>query len=67
MMDQPIKERRRTSYSGLLESAIRSLTKLASSRDSMTKALANQALSDLLQLRRELPARRQFDSKLRKD
>jgi hypothetical protein len=30
------------------------------------KVPANQALSDLLQLRRDLPACRQFDSKLRK-
>ena len=65
-MDQPIKERRRTSYTGLLESAIRALTKIASSNDPMSRALANQALNDLLQLRRDLPTRREFDSKSRK-
>jgi hypothetical protein len=62
-MDSPIKERRKTSFTGLLEGVIRALTKLASSTDPGTRALANQALQDLLKIRRELPTRRQFDSK----
>jgi hypothetical protein len=62
-MDSPAKERRKTSYTGLLEGAIRGLTKLASSPDPGTRAIANQALQDLLKMRRDLPTRRQYDSK----
>ncbi|WP_019140054.1 hypothetical protein [Noviherbaspirillum massiliense] len=65
-MSDTTKDRRRTSYSGLVESAIRSATKLASSHDSTTRTLANQVVSDLVLLRRELPARRQYDTKTRK-
>jgi hypothetical protein len=66
-MEEPIKDRRRISYAGLLDSAIRSITKITSSSDPVAKALANQALSDLLKMRRERPARRQFDAKARKE
>ncbi len=62
-MESPVKERRKTSFTGLLEGAIRALTKLASSTDPGTRALANQALQDLLKMRRDLPARRQYDSR----
>lgn len=62
-MENAIKERRRTSYNGLLDSAIRGIGKLAASRDPAAKSLANQVLSDLVQLRREMPARREFDTK----
>lgn len=65
-MDQPTTDRRRTSYNGLLDSAIRTATKLASVPDPLTKSLANQLLSDLTQLRRELPTRREYDTKVRK-
>jgi hypothetical protein len=64
-MDSPIKERRRLSHAGLLEGAIRTINKMVALPDPATKALANQALRDLLQLRRELPTRRQFDTKAR--
>lgn len=60
-MDQMIKDRRRVSYCGLIDSAIRSGSKLISTGDSTTRVLANQVLSDLLRLRREMPARRQYD------
>jgi len=62
-MENAIKERRRTSYNGLLDAAIRSVGKLAVSRDPAAKTLANQALHDLMQLRREMPTRREFDAK----
>ena len=61
-MEDPVNDRRRTSYAGLLDSAIRSITKLASSSDSMTRTFANQALADLVKLRRVMPSRRQFDT-----
>jgi hypothetical protein len=66
-MDQPIKERRRLSQSGLLETAIRSAARLVSAQDATTRALVNQMLSALMQLRRTLPQRRQADLKTRKD
>lgn len=66
-MDQPIKERRRLSQSGLLETAIRSAARLVSAQDATTRALANQMLSALMQLRRTMPQRRQADLKTRKD
>lgn len=61
-MEQISKERRRTSYNGLLDAAIRGVGKLSSSHDPATRLLANQVLNNLTQLRRELPARRQFDT-----
>jgi hypothetical protein len=64
-MDSPAKERRKVSHSGLLEGAIRTVNKMASLPDPATKALANQALRDLLQLRRDMPTRREYDSKAR--
>jgi hypothetical protein len=63
IMQSPVKERRKTSYTGLLEGAIRILIKLSSSTDPNTRALANQALQDLLKMRRDMPTRRQFDTK----
>jgi hypothetical protein len=62
-MDDTVKERRKTSYTGLLEGAIRALTKLASAPDPNTRSLANQALQDLLKMRRDMPTRRKYDSK----
>jgi hypothetical protein len=62
-MESPVKERRKTSYTGLLEGAIRVLIKLSASNDPNTRALANQALQDLLKMRRDLPARRQYDTR----
>jgi hypothetical protein len=61
-MQDPANDRRRTSYAGLLDSAIRSITKLAASSDPVTRTFANQALSDLVKLRRQMPSRRQFDT-----
>ena len=61
-MEDSANERRRTSYAGLLDSAIRSVTKLAASNDAMTRTFANQALADLVKLRRQMPSRRQFDT-----
>jgi hypothetical protein len=62
-MDSIVKERRRTSHRGLLESAIQNTTKLASINDPGTRMLANKVMTDLVQLRRELPTRREFDTK----
>jgi|GEM_PF-3224932 len=62
-MDIRTQDRRRTSYVGLLDSAIRGINKLAAGRDPVSKSLAHQALSDLMQLRREMPSRREFDTK----
>lgn len=64
-MQEPVKDRRRTSFSGLLDSAIRGVSKLTAANDPTTKSLANQVLKDLLQLRREIPARREYDMKTR--
>ena len=61
-MEDPVNDRRRTSYAGLLDSAIRSITKLATSNDPITRTFANQALSDLIKLRRQMPSRRQHDT-----
>jgi len=64
-MEKPIKERRRTSYMSLLDSAIRSTSQLAASKDMATRSLANYVLGDLQQLRSELPKRRLVDSRYR--
>jgi hypothetical protein len=61
-MEDPVNDRRKTSYAGLLDSAIRSITKLAASNDPVTRTFANQALADLVKLRRQMPTRRQFDT-----
>jgi hypothetical protein len=61
-MSQIVENRRRTSYSGLLDSAMRSATKLTTHPDSMTKSLANQIMTDLKQIRRQMPTRRKFDT-----
>lgn len=61
-MEEMTKERRRISYAGLLDSAIRSGSKLATTNDAGTRALANQLLADLFRLRREMPSRRRFDT-----
>jgi hypothetical protein len=62
-METPAEDRRKVSYSGLLDSVIGVATKLATTRDPMTKSLANQMLKDLVQLRRHMPVRRKFDTK----
>lgn len=61
----PVKERRRMSHAGLLESAIRMVAQLASSSDVNTRALANRALADLQKLRHEQPKRRRLDGNAR--
>lgn len=58
----PVKERRRMSHAGLLDSAIRMVAQLASSNDLNTRTLANRALADLQKLRHEQPRRRQVDA-----
>ena len=61
----PVKERRRMSHAGLLDSAIRMVAQLASSGDLNTRTLANRAMADLQKLRHEQPKRRQIDSSTR--
>lgn len=61
-MSQIIEERRRTPYSGLLDSAMRAANRLTMHPDPMTKSLANQIITDLKQIRRRMPARRKFDT-----
>lgn len=63
--ESPVKERRRMSHAGLLDSAIRMVAQLASSGDVNTRALANRALADLQKLRHEQPKRRQNDASAR--
>jgi hypothetical protein len=60
-MSEPIKERRRVSYSTLLESAMRSANQLFSSKDAVARSAASRVLSDLQKLRAEMPSRRQDD------
>jgi hypothetical protein len=60
-MEKLIEDRRRKSYSGLLDSSIQAAIKLAGLPDPMVKVLANQIITDLKQIRREIPARRKFD------
>ncbi|MBS0309213.1 MAG: hypothetical protein JSS58_09600 [Proteobacteria bacterium] len=62
----PAAERRRRSYSGLLDSAIRNASQLACSPDVKVRAMASQIVADLLQVRRELPVRRKTDASVRK-
>jgi hypothetical protein len=62
-MEKPVKERRRMSQMSLLDSAIRTLSQLASSRDSLTRSLASRVLADLQTLRLQIPIRRQHDGK----
>jgi hypothetical protein len=67
-MEKPTEERRRASYAGLLDSAMRAAVKLSSLPDPVARALANQILTDLKQIRRLLPVRRKFDTEApRKD
>jgi hypothetical protein len=66
-MEKPVKERRRLSQIGLLDSAIRTTSQLAASRDLTTRSLANRVLGDLQQLRSEIPVRRLVDFKTRTD
>lgn len=61
-MNQLDEERRRTSYSGLLDSAMRAASRLTTHPDPMAKSLANQIITDLKQVRRQMPARRKFDT-----
>jgi len=60
-MDEPTKERRRVSYSTLLESAMRSANQLFSSKDTGARTAGSRVLSDLQKLRAELPNRRKDD------
>lgn len=62
-MDTFTKDRRRTSYRGLLESAIQNATKLGAASDPSTRTIGNKILTDLLHLRKEMPARREYDIK----
>lgn len=66
MEDDSKPDRRRMSYAGLIDSAIRSVSKLTTVGDAASKGLAHQALADLMRLRRSLPARRQQDIKSHK-
>lgn len=63
--ESPVRERRRMSHAGLLDSAIRMVAQLASSGDVNTRALANRALADLQKLRHGMPKRRQVDTNAR--
>ena len=65
-MEKDNEDRRRASYSGLLDSAIRSITKLTTVGDTASRGMAHQALADLMRLRRALPARRETDGKTHK-
>lgn len=60
-MNNAVNERRRLSRTGLLDSAIRTLSLLATTGDLRSRALVNQALGNLQQLRREFPTRREHD------
>lgn len=61
-MREIVEERRRTPCSGLLDSAMRAASKLTMHSDPMAKSLANQILTDLKQIRRQMPMRRKFDT-----
>lgn len=61
-MNQIVEDRRRASYSGLLDSAMRTAARLATHHDPVAKSLANQIMTDLKQIRRQMPARRRFDT-----
>lgn len=61
-MSQIVEDRRRTPYSGLLDSAMRAAIRLTTHPDPMTKSLANQIMTDLKQIRRQMPTRRKFDT-----
>lgn len=60
-MNELTKDRRRVSYSNLLESAMRSANQLFSSKDSVARSAASRVLSDLQKLRAEMPSRRKDD------
>jgi hypothetical protein len=60
-MDEPIKDRRRMSHTGLIDSVIQLVGQMASSTDLNTRSLANRALADLRKLRTEIPSRRTND------
>ena len=63
--ESPVKERRRMSHTGLLDSAIRMVAQLAAANEINTRALANRAMADLQKLRHEMPKRRQVDTSAR--
>ena len=65
-MEKDTENRRHMSQTGLLDSAIRSITKLTTVGDTASRGLAHQALADLIRLRRSLPARREDDLKVHK-
>jgi hypothetical protein len=61
-MSEIVEDRRRTPYSGLLDSALRAASRLTMNPDPVTRALAHQIVTDLKQIRRQVPARRKFDA-----
>ncbi|OGB24493.1 MAG: hypothetical protein A3I66_10820 [Burkholderiales bacterium RIFCSPLOWO2_02_FULL_57_36] len=61
-MSQIVEDRRRTPYFGLLDSAIRAASRLTTHPDPMTKSLGHQIISDLRQIRRQMPTRRKYDA-----
>lgn len=61
-MSQFVEDRRRTPCSGLLDSAMRAASRLSVHPDPMTKSLAIQIITDLKQIRRQMPMRRKYDT-----
>lgn len=58
-----VKERRRMSHSGVMDSAIRLVAQLTASNDLNTRTIASRALAELQKLRHDMPKRRQTDGK----
>lgn len=58
-----VKERRRMSHSGVIDSAIRLIAQLTASNDLNTRTIASRALAELQKLRHDMPKRRQTDGK----
>jgi hypothetical protein len=63
-MSQNLEERRRTSFAGFLDSAMRAASRLTVHVDPAVRALANQIITDLKRIGREMPARCKFDSEV---
>ena len=61
IMKEQIIERRRISYSSLLDTAMRSASQLFVLKDPVARSSASRVLSDLQKLRGEMPRRRQSD------
>lgn len=62
IMKEQIIERRRISYSSLLDTAMRSANQLFVLKDPAARNSASRVLSDLQKLRGEMPQRRQSDA-----